>query len=431
MNFREDFLQLVWKFQYFEKRYFQTANQEQVHVIQIGFHNLAEGPDFLDSVVMIDGVAFHGHVEVHKYASDWKNHDHEANPAYNSVVLHVVWENDKPVFRNDGTLIPTVELKGKIFLNIWRNYERLLDYQSELPCAHAVHQVPEIIRFSSLEKSLVERLQEKSQLILNLLEENKGDWEETAYQWLFTTFGFKTNSKGMAELAKLVPYKILMKHRDKLPVLEAILFGQAGLLPEETEEPYVQYLIKELEFLKKKYQWERSLSRQHWSFMGARPSNFPTLRIAQLAAILSNAPSLLRAILEDSRDFSSFKKLFQISPSDYWIHHYSFGKPASRKVSNGVSNTVLQLLIINYVLPLWFAYGRYFQQPEWKERCFDLIQEVAPEDNRIVKKFQTANWIASNAFDTQGMLGLYKNYCLPKKCLQCKIAQSLVKRESK
>lgn len=427
MDFREDFLQLVWKFQYFDKRNFQITSGENVQVIQIGFHNLGEGPDFLDSEIVIDGVSLHGHIEVHKYASDWKNHAHNSDPAYDSVILHVVWEDDKTVRRNDGTPIPTFELKGKIFLNIWRNYQKLLDYKSELPCAHAVSQVPEIIRFSTLEKALVERLQEKSQLILNLINANKGDWEETAYQWLFISFGFKLNSQGMEELAKKVPYKILLKHRDKPPVLEAMLFGQAGLLPKESDEPYVQYLIQESDFFEKKYNWNNPLKRQQWVFMGARPSNFPTLRIAQLASILAKAPNLFQSVMEDSRDFSSFKKLLQITPSDYWQFHYSFGKPSPRKISTGISDNVLDLLVINFVIPLWFAYGRYYQQQEWKEKCFDLLQEVKPEMNSIMKEFRSAGWEPVNSFDSQGMLGLYKNYCSPKKCLQCKIAQSLIK----
>ncbi|EAZ82262.1 DUF2851 family protein [Algoriphagus machipongonensis] len=430
MDFKEDFLQLVWKYQYFDKKGLQSVAGEKVSVIQIGFHNLGEGPDFLDSVIEVDGVKLHGHVEVHKFASDWKNHAHGNNPAYNSVILHVVWENDQKVDRNDGTSMPTLELKGKIFLNVWRNYEKLLDYQADLPCAYAVRNVPEIVRFSSLEKALVERLHEKSELILKLLEESKGDWEETAYQWLFTCFGFKTNATPMLTLSKKVPYKILQKHRNQLGHLEALLFGQAGLLPKESEEPYVQYLIKEFDFFQKKYRWNNSMTRQEWSFMGARPSNFPSLRIAQLAAILSKAPSLFQVVMEESKDFISFKKILQVGPSDYWKYHFSFGKSASKQVSKGVSSTALQLLIINYVTPLWFAYGRYFQQSEWQERCFDLLQEIPSEKNNIIRKFQNVHWQASNSFDTQGMIGLYKNYCQAKKCLQCKIAQSLIKSES-
>ncbi|WP_192347144.1 DUF2851 family protein [Algoriphagus sp. Y33] len=431
MTFKEDFLQLVWKYQYFQKDKLYTTNGDELKIIQVGFHNQSEGPDFRDSVVVIDGVIFHGHVEVHRLASEWKQHAHGGNPAYNSVVLHVVWEDDRKVLRNDGTPMPTLELKGLIFLDIWRNYERMLDYKSDLPCAHGLKGAPGIVRFSASEKALVERLQEKSALILEILRSTTDDWEETAYRWLFVCFGFKNNSLAMGELATLVPYKILQKHRDQLPVLEAILMGQAGLLPMDSEEPYVQHLIREYDFYRKKYKWESRMKRQHWTFMGVRPSNFPTVRIAQLSAILSNAPNLLQSVIQDSHDFASFRKLLKVKPSDYWKHHYSFGKPSERQASAGISSMALDLLVINYVIPLWFAYGRYFEEPDWQERCFDLLQEVSAENNHITRCFQSHGWSAENAFDSQGMIGLFKNYCQPKKCLQCKIAQSLIKSESK
>lgn len=431
MTFKEDFLQLVWKYQYFEKAKLRTSTGDELKIVQVGFHNQCEGPDFHDSVVVIGGITLHGHVEVHRLASEWKQHAHGGNPAYNSVVLHVVWEDDLEVLRNDGTPMPTLELKGLIYLDIWRNYERMLDYKSDLPCAHGLREAPEIVRFSSLEKALVERLQEKSSLILDILKSTTDDWEETAYRWLLTCFGFKKNNEAMSELASLVPYKVLQKHRDQLPVLEAILLGQAGLLPLESEEPYVQFLIREYEFYRKKYSWDSPMKRQHWTFMGVRPSNFPTLRIAQLASILSKAPNLLQSVMQDSHDLAGFKRLLKVNSSDYWQYHYNFGKPSERQTSAGISSTVLELLVINYVIPLWFAYGRYFEEPDWQERCFDLLQEISSEKNHIITKFQSYGWPAGNAFDSQGMIGLFKNNCQPKKCLQCKIAQALIKSESK
>ncbi|TDQ17365.1 uncharacterized protein DUF2851 [Algoriphagus boseongensis] len=431
MNFREDFLQLVWKYQYFDRKGLKTTNGNSLQILQVGFHNQGEGPDFRDASLILDGITLHGHVEVHRFASEWKQHAHGGDPAYNSVILHVVWENDKEVYRNDGTVMPTLELKGKIFLEIWRNYENLLDFKSTLPCAHALRQVPQIIRFSALEKALVERLQEKSNAILQILDLTKGDWEETAYRWLMTCFGFKTNAIPMAELAKTIPYKVLQKHRTQVTALEAILLGQAGLLPENSEEPYVQHLIREHDFYQKKFSWNSSLTRPQWSFMGVRPTNFPTLRIAQLAAIFSKAPNLLKSVLEESRDFTSFKKLLQVKPSDYWQHHYNFGNPSSRIASRGISGTTLELLIINFVTPLWFAYGRYFEQSEWQERCFDLLQTIPGENNFIIRKFEEKEWKAENAFDSQGMIGLFRGYCQAQKCLSCKIGQSLLKGQSK
>ena len=431
MNFREDFLQLVWKYQYFDRKDLKTTDGQSIQILNVGFHNQGEGPDFRDACVVLDAVTLYGHVEVHRLASEWKQHAHGGDPAYNSVILHVVWENDREVLRNDGTPMPTLELKGKIFLEVWRNYENLLDFKSELPCGHAIQTVPEIVKFSALEKALVERLQEKSQQILRLLDETKGDWEETAYRWMFSCFGFKLNSLPMAELAKMIPYKILQKHRNQLPVLEAMLLGQAGLLPENSEEPYVQFLIREHDFYQKKFGWEKKLTRPQWSFMGARPTNFPTLRIAQLAAILSQAPNLLQSILEDNREFSGFKKMLQVSPSGYWQHHFNFGQPTAKTASKGISGTTLELLVINFVIPIWFAYGRYFEQPEWQERCFDLLQTIPGENNFIIRKYGVKSWKVENAFDSQGMIGLYRGYCQVQKCLSCKIGQSLLKGQSK
>ena len=431
MDFKEDFLQLVWKYQYFDRRDLKTTDGQEIQVINVGFHNLTEGPDFRDAAISLDGLILHGHVEVHKLTSEWKQHAHNSDPAYNSVILHVVWKNDREVKRNDGTQMPTLELDGKIYLEIWRKYEQMLDYDQKLPCAHGLQNTPSIIRFSALEKALVERLQEKSTLILAILDKTRGDWEETAYRWLFQCFGFKINSQAMLELAESLPYKLILKHRTQLPAIESMLFGLAGLLPESSDEPYPSHLIKEYDFLRQKYQWNSPLKRQHWNFMGVRPGNFPTLRIAQLAAILSHAPNLLQAVLEDSRDFAGFKKLLQVRPSDYWLYHFSFGKASSRMASKGISSAALELLIINYVIPLWFAYGRYFQNSDWKERCFDLLQEINGENNYIIRQFNEAGWKAENAFDSQGMIGLFRNYCEPKKCLQCKIAQSLIRSENK
>lgn len=431
MKIKEDFLQLVWKYQYFDRKDLHTTSGQHVQLLAIGIHNPGEGPDFKDASLILDGVTLHGHVEIHRVASDWQAHRHTGDPAYDPVVLHVVWKEDQPIYRKDGSRIPTIELEGKIYLETWRKYEQLLDFNQELPCAHALDQVPSIIRFSALEKALVERLAKKTEHVHHILSDTLGDWEETAYRWLFHCFGFKTNSKAMEELAVSLPYKFLQKHRTSAQALEAMLFGQAGLLPDQSDEPYVQHLIREYAFYQKKFQWKSQLTRQHWSFKGVRPSNFPTLRLAQLAGILAKAPNLLQTVLEDVRDFTSFKRLLHGEISDYWRYHYTFGKSAEKETSKGISAMAIQLLTINYVAPLWFAYGRYFENPDWQERAFDLLQEVPAETNFIIRNFLAVSWKAENAFDSQGMIGLYRTYCQPKKCLQCKIAQQLLKADSR
>uniref|UniRef100_UPI00404857E1 DUF2851 family protein n=1 Tax=Algoriphagus sp. TaxID=1872435 RepID=UPI00404857E1 len=431
MDFKEDFLQLVWKYQYFDRKNLTTTDGQALEILQAGHSNALEGPDFRNASVAIGGIAFHGHVEVHRKASEWKQHAHDADPAYNPVVLHLVWENDRQVYRQDGTPMPTVELKGKIYLDIWRNYQQLLDFQLNLPCAHAMATVPEILRFSASEKALVERLHEKSQEVLAVLQATKGDWEETAYRWLFRCFGYHTNRLPMEELGQLLPYTLLKRHREQLQHLEAMLLGQAGLLPEDSEDPYVQQLKKDHDFYQKKYGWSTRLSRQHWTFLGARPANFPTLRLAQLASILAKSPHLFSTILDESGDLGTFRKMVQSPPSPYWRQHYTFGKPSSKTTSNGLSEQSMQLLLINFVLPIWFAYGEFHDQEEWKERCFSLLQSLPAEQNYVLRKFVQHAWKPSTAFDSQGMLELYRRYCSTQKCLSCKIGQSLVRSPSK
>ncbi len=431
MDFKEDFLQLVWKYQYFDRKNLTTTEGQELEILQVGHSNSLEGPDFRNASVVIGGITFHGHVEVHRQASEWKQHAHDTDPAYNPVVLHLVWENDRQVYRQDGTPMPTVELKGKIYLDIWRNYQQLLDFQLDLPCAHALPTVPEILRFSASEKALVERLHEKSQSVLAILQATQGDWEETAYRWLFRCFGYHTNRLPMEELGQLIPYTLIKRHREQLQHLEAMLLGQAGLLPEDSEDAYVQQLKKDHDFYQKKYGWSKGLTRQHWTFLGARPANFPTLRLAQLASVLAQAPHLLSTILAEPVDLGSFRKILQIAPSPYWRQHYTFGKPSSRTSSNGLSEQSVQLLVINFVLPIWFAYGEFHDQEEWKERCFSLLQSLRAEQNYILRKFVHHAWIPETAFDSQGMLELYRRYCSAQKCLSCKIGQSLLRSPSK
>uniref|UniRef100_UPI0040478491 DUF2851 family protein n=1 Tax=Algoriphagus sp. TaxID=1872435 RepID=UPI0040478491 len=431
MDFKEDFLQLVWKYQYFDRKNLTTTDGQALEILQAGHSNALEGPDFRNASVAIGGIAFHGHVEVHRKASEWKQHAHDADPAYNPVVLHLVWENDRQVYREDGTPMPTVELKGKIYLDIWRNYQQLLNFQLNLPCAHAMATVPEILRFSASEKALVERLHEKSQEVLAVLQATKGDWEETAYRWLFRCFGYHANRLPMEELGQLLPYTLLKRHREQLQHLEAMLLGQAGLLPEDSEDLYVQQLKKDHDFYQKKYGWSTRLSRQHWTFLGARPANFPTLRLAQLASILAKSPHLFSTILDESGDLGMFRKMVQSPPSPYWRQHYTFGKPSSKTTSNGLSEQSMHLLLINFVLPIWFAYGEFHDQEEWKERCFSLLQSLPAEQNYVLRKFVHYAWKPSTAFDSQGMLELYRRYCSTQKCLSCKIGQSLVRSPSK
>lgn len=429
LRFQEDFLHMVWKYQYFDKNQLETTEGLPLSVVKIGFHNHHEGPDFNEAQVIMDNVNCYGHIEIHLNGSDWKAHKHHQDDRYNSVVLHVVWEADEEAQRGDGTLIPTLELKGRVYLEVIRNYERLLSSPSRILCSPALGQISEILKFSMLEKALVERIHEKSQSVLGLVVENQGDWEETAYQWLFYSFGFKTNNIPMLKLAKSLPYKIIKKNAGNVLALEALLYGQAGLLPNllDFEADYVNDLTKEYAFYKKKYGLKPEIYTSEWKFMKVRPSNFPTVRLAQLAVLLNQSPSLFSSVLHDLTDIKSFGQVFDQPVSSYWQRHYHFGKPNKQATTGRLSKGILDLLAINFVVPLWYAYGKYAAIGEWQEKCFNFIQGIDPEQNSIIGIYEKENWQAGNAFDTQGMLGLYKQYCSQRKCLECKIGQNLLR----
>ncbi|NHE59115.1 DUF2851 family protein [Cyclobacterium plantarum] len=429
VQFQEDFLHLVWKYQYFDKKGLETTSGIPLSIPKIGWHNQHEGPDFKEAEIILGGIKNYGHVEIHLKASDWKAHQHQNDPAYNSVVLHVVWEQDEEVYRADGTIIPTLSLFGKVPLDVIRNYEKLLFSPNRLLCSEALVKVPDILKFSMLEKALVERLQEKSRMVLTLLEENKQDWEETAYQWLFYAFGFKTNANPMLKLAKSLPYKLIKKNAGTQSLVEAMVFGQAGMIPATLglDQEYEKKLEADYDFLQRKYNLKNELFGSEWKFMKVRPGNFPSLRLAQLAALLNKTPNLFSNVLYGLDNKLAFREVFEIKVSEYWQQHYHFGKPMKHKSRGGLSSGILDLLAINYVVPLWYAYGQYSDLGHWQEKCFNFLQEVSEEKNRLTEIYLAAGWSPLNAFDSQGMLGLYHGYCSKRRCLYCKIGQNLLR----
>lgn len=438
ISFQENFLHLVWKYQYYDKKQAITTEDLPVQVVKIGYHNHHEGPDFKESHIRLGEIDHIGHVEIHLKSSDWNAHNHQKDPAYNTVVLHVVWEHDQNIQRKDGTAIPTLELKGKVFLEVVRNYERLISSKNQILCGNELSKTSEILKFSMLEKSLIERLYEKSKLVLSLLQENNQDWEETAYQWLFYCFGFKINSHVMLKLAKSLPYRILKKHGNQRNFQEALIFGQSGFLDHlipglfepAVEEPYTKQLLDDYLFFQKKYQLKPQIYPSEWKFMGVRPSNYPTIRLSQVAAILANTPNFLSSVLYNMNTREQLNELFAVDVNPYWHRHYHLGKASEKPSLRKISTGTLDLLGINYAIPLWYAYGTFIDSLEWQEKCFDFLQQIPAESNHILNKFEAVEWRPTQAFESQAMIGLFNNYCKPRKCLSCKIGQNLLRPSS-
>lgn len=422
----EYFLHYLWQYQYFNKFNLQTTDGEPLHIVSPGLHNTHAGPDFGHASVVIDGIQWVGSVEIHVHASEWFDHRHDTDPAYENVVLHVVWKNDKPVRRMDGTLIPTLELKDRVDTALILDYKKLVNSPGAIPCHGQLHRVSQLTRLSALDRALVQRLEDKARLLQQLYEANGRDLEETCYQWLSRNFGFKVNADPFQQLARAVPYKVIRKHGDKPVQIEALLFGQAGFLDSKKEEdPYHQHLRREYTVLSAKYALQQGrLHKAQWRFMRLRPANFPTIRIAQLASLLGGSHHLFSRILE-AASVRELRQVFSAGTSVYWQTHYRFGKSAASPAALGAAS--IDNILINTVVPLLAFYSKLKDEQVFMDRAVTLLQEIAPEQNAITKLWAEQDMTLHSAFDSQALLQLYHGSCQKRRCLDCAIGYYLLK----
>lgn len=424
---QEAFLHFIWQFQYFNKKDLFTNEGEILNILHPGIPNSDAGPDFTNAKVLIGNVQWHGQAEIHIFSSDWHRHEHANDAAYDNVILHVVWNDDKPLKRVDGSLIPTLELKKRVNEDLILKWQHLLKTEDRIPCSSQLLDVKELIRLSMLDKALFERLQMKANKIIKLLKENDNDWEATTYQLLASNFGFKINSIAFMELSKALPFKIILKHQDNIFQLEALLYGQAGLLDDHIEEDYFISLKKEYLFLKHKYNLTSgNLPVYEWKFLRLRPANFPTIRIAQFAMLLHNLKKIFSFILEVESP-EDILNTFSIKQSSYWQKHYHFAKTSQGKVP-GLGKSSIENIIINTLSPLLAAYGISKQEQFYIDKSIELLQSVTSEDNKIMRYWNEAGLNAKTGFDSQALIQLFNEYCNKKKCLSCNIGTTLMKK---
>lgn len=421
---QETFLYFLWKYQYFNTQNLVTTNGESVSVQYTGVRNDFAGPDFKEAKVTVDGIQWAGAVEMHIKSSDWFRHGHQHDGNYENVVLHVVWEYDKAILLADGTVIPTIALKGLVKPEVLRRYQHILESKSKIPCDKSFSKVKAITRLSMLERVVVSRIQAKSAVFTRLLEANKMDWEETAYQWLTKGFGFKTNAENMLELAQSLPLRVLQKHRNQQHQIEALLFGQAGFLDVEIEGEYPLSLQKEYLFLKNKYGLKNSVHYNSWHFTKVRPNNYPTIRLAQLAALITKFPHIF-SFFSEVTDLNATMKDLEVKQSAYWTSHYSIDKKAKRMIGT-LSKATKENLIINATVPFLAAFSKARDNPDYLDKALNLLTGIASECNHITDLWQSYGWNVSSAFDSQGLIQLYNEYCTKKRCVECSIGLELI-----
>ncbi|WP_405565636.1 DUF2851 family protein [Polaribacter sp. Asnod6-C07] len=421
----EDFLYYVWQYKLFSSTSLSTSDGLKIHIKKAGTHNKNEGPDFLNAHIELDNQLWVGNVEMHLKSSDWYLHKHEEDVNYDAVILHVVWDYDADIFMKNNKALPTLELKNVVENNILLNYKSLI-YQKQnwIPCENQIDLVDGFLVDNWLERLYFERLEQKSTFIKELLNASNYDFEAVLFQLIAKNFGLKINGDAFLQLAKSIDFSVVRKVRFDENKLTALFFGQAGFLEDEIEDSYDKELKKEYEYLKHKHQL-KPISKNTFQFFRMRPQNFPTIRIAQLAALFFTHQNLFSRLMSISKN-EDFYEVFNFGIQEFWQTHYTFEK-SSKKSSKKLTKAFIDLILINTILPLKFVYLN--NRNEFLNDDFlKLIKQIKPEKNSVISKFSDLKIGVKNAMDSQALLTLKNNYCTKKRCLQCAIGNTLLRK---
>jgi hypothetical protein len=419
----EDFLHFIWKFK-LQGQHFHTTAGEALLLVKPGEHNHDSGPDFHNAQVRLGDTLWAGNVEIHIRSSDWIRHRHQHDEAYDNIILHVVFDDDLAIKRRSGELIPTLVLKDVFPPDVYETYNYFLNNHLWIPCAMRLNEVREVVINDWLTSLSVLRLERKSRDLENLLQFTGNDWNQAFFEALASTFGFRINKQPFELLARQTPIQCIEKHKDNLFQVEAILFGQAGLLEGKYRSDYPKKLKKEYQHLRNKFSL-KPISGHLWKFMRLRPNNFPTIRLAQLAMMIHLRSHFFSEIIENAV-YDKMIEFFSVGVSDYWKEHYYFDRP-SKNMGKSISASTVELIMINNVIPFLFVYGKLKGQQFYQDQALTLLDSIPAESNSIIRKFGEFGIKPGSASQSQALLELKTNYCDQKKCLECRIGLDLIK----
>ncbi len=432
----EKLLHYVWKHRMFPLEGFRTQDGQVVEVLDVGLHNDDAGPDFFNAKIRIGSQVWAGNVELHLKSSQWYLHGHDKDSAYDNVVLHVVCETDSEVRNSHGELIPQTELA--IPETLLEDYEHLLAEDRYPRCFRIIPSLPSLTVHSWLSALQTERLERKTSDILQRLDRCCGSWEDAFFQTLARNFGFGVNADAFETWARHIPLKAVDHHRDDLFQIEALFIGQAGLLSEEAyperhrsavaADEYFVRMKAEYGYLAHKFSLQ-PMDKGMWRFLRLRPQNFPTVRLSQLATLHYGRKADFSHILECT-SASQIAAALQTQATDYWQSHYVFGGQSAHNAKR-LSGSSIDILLINTVVPIIFAYGKYTSDNRLVNRALDLMEEIKAEDNNIVRMWRECGLDVNSASDTQALIQLKKEYCDRKDCLRCRIGYHYLKKNGK
>jgi hypothetical protein len=425
---REDYLHYLWEFQKWQISNLSTTEGLPVTVLAPGIHNLLSGPDFFNSRVVIGGQEWAGNVEIHIHSSDWYRHGHEKDPAYDNVILHVVWQHDTEIFRKDQSVVPVLELQNLVAEETVGQYRDLVSAPSEkwINCEKDLSQIDAFVFDNWLERLYIERLETKSVLIFELLKRSAGDWEEVLFKLLAKNFGLNVNGDAFLSIAESIPFRVIRKCRNNRGKLEALFLGQAGLLEKEGEEIYFRQLREQYLFLKNKF----SLTAEGVTpikYFRLRPDNFPEVRLSQLADVYHRRQHLFSEVIKAEKS-EALKELFKAEAAEFWATHYTFSKTHLVRKKQ-LSNNFRDLLVINSLVPLKFCYQKA-NGKEGDESLLELLRYLPAEANKVVRRFNEIRpGCAENALNSQALLQMKREYCEKSRCLHCSLGLNILHRK--
>ncbi len=420
---KEELLHFVWKTKRFDFRHLTSTTGQPISILQFGHLNPNAGPDFLEGRIKIGKMEWAGHIEMHLKSSDWYKHGHQEDRKYDNVILHVVWEEDVPVFSKVQQRIPCLELKGRIPKQLILHYRQLIASRHRIPCEGLFATIPDSIKFMSLESLAVERLQVKSSTIAQLPEMVDGDIASAFYKHLASSFGLKVNTLPFELLAASLPLSIIGKHRGSALQCSALFHGQAGFLARTFKEDYPSQLKREYSFLKSKYDLT-PIDIKHWKFLRMRPAGFPTLRVAMLATLYHTRDRLFSQIMY-AKSVREVRELFMLELPIYWNNHYLFDKPSSPK-SKSLGDQTFRQILLNSIIPFMFYYGKWKGASSYCEKALDWMASMPVENNKITRMWKDLGLKSENGLQGQALIHLKKSYCDKKRCADCKMGGYLL-----
>jgi hypothetical protein len=425
----EQLLQYIWQMQYFNVQGLATVDDEPIAILKKGDWNSNQGPDFINGKIKISNTTWAGNIELHVRSSEWQQHQHSTDKNYDNIILHVVWENDLPIKDKNGTPIPTLEMKNRIATTLLKHYQVLMLHKGFVPCENHLQKASTITWQNWKHRLLVERLEKKVALVQAHLRNTNNHWEETFWRMLARNFGVKINQDSFESIATTVNIQLLAKHKNQIHQLEALLLGQAGMLNSKTDgDDYQNLLVQEYAFLKNKYQLVAI--KAPVLFLRMRPSNFPSIRLAQLAMLVQQSNHLFSKIRE-TKDGKTLAGLLDVTANDYWHYHYKAGDDASAFKPKHLGAAMVNNIIINTIVPVLFAHGQMHNDEAQKNKALAWLESTEKENNAITNNWEAIGVQHQNGFDSQALIQLYNDYCKQKNCLQCAIGHSVLKEMAK